>query len=247
MKNLKFFLAVICTAYAYTFDCLNYTCNINPVDLGEVCAAQYINKLELNKCKENSVCERIEYDNPSTCVKLEISKGSLLPGERCDANDQCISEDCNKEDSISVCKGKLKGKDCERTNQCDRGLYCKDKKCEETGEGCNDNGEGCSANEICTKKDKKCVKIASKKNNEDSSVPAECQSYYHKDGKCIEGPKLKNLYERECPEDGKCRYLIGGNEINTTCVCVKDNIKKKRCAPGRGDIDTNAVILVLTH
>jgi len=246
MKTLIFFLTVICAAYAYNFICLTYNCSTDPVDVGEVCATQHINGLKLNKCKENYVCESIEYDNPSTCVKLKVSNHSLLPGEKCNESNQCISNDCNKNGSIHVCKGWPIGKSCEFTAQCDTGSYCKNKRCAKTGDGCDEKGEGCSADQICIKKDKKCVRIASKKNDEISSVPAECESYYHENGKCVEGPRLTNLHTREC-EEHECRYLVGNKEIKTPCVCAKNDKVNKSCPPGRGDIDTKAVMLVLTH
>jgi hypothetical protein len=149
---------------------------------------------------------------------------------------------------ISVCKGNQKGDECTNTNQCDRGLYCDEGRCKETGEGCNAKGEGCSVNQICIKATKECVKLASIENDKPAPVPAACKSYYqNEEGKCTEGPKLKDLHKHDCPKEGTCQYSVGDKTIETSCSCAKDNTGKRYCPPGKGDINTNDVILILNH
>jgi hypothetical protein len=244
MKTLFTLFAIICTVYAYNLSCPLYNCSDTAVAKDEECALECIGNLTLKKCNTNLTCQPINFGSPSVCIKSTIPDYSVLPGEVCTEEKQCTINKCKD----STCAGYGKNESCNSTSQCDKGLYCKDKKCIETGkkgDSCNDHNR-CSVNLICNRIDYTCIEYGSIKVEQDAPFPAACETYNQdKDGKCAEAPKIKNLKKLECPESGKCEYLINEESITTPCTCAKTDTGKKYCPPGKGDIDVSSVILIV--
>jgi len=259
MKTLFNFLAVICAAYAHNLTCLVYNCSEKTVRENEVCAIQGVDDLVLNKCDEGLICQPIEFGSFSVCVKKVIPDKSILPGEMCTEDKQCIVGICKGVEKNRICEGTLKGNKCNFTSECDKGLHCKGDNCEKTmekGEECNKNDNICSVNLICDRLNYTCIEYGSIDVNEPAPFPAACKTYHQdENGKCIRAPKLATPGKFNCPstdsEFKKCEYLRDEEPVKTPCGCAKvdtePNTNRKRCLPGKGDIDVNIVILMLTR
>lgn len=250
MKSLFTFLIFICTAYAYNLTCSDYTCDDKIVQANEQCGYEEINKVDLHLCNGTKlVCQPLELDSQSVCVPVVIPDRSILPGELCEKDQECISGTCSKE-ANSTCTGVKEGKGCDLTAQCDKGLYCHNKTCNQTGYKCDEQGYGCSINQICDRGSGTCHLIGSIKNDQPAPSPAACQSYYQdQNGNCKDGPKLDNVKKLECPTgETECEYKNNNGEIEKLpCVCAKAKTDKKYCALGKGNMDVNDVIFTLRN
>lgn len=250
MKSLFTLLVFVCTAYAYSLTCPNYTCSAKVVNVNEECSYEHVNKLDLHLCNStNLVCQPIEFDAQSVCVPIVIAKNSILPGELCEKNEDCISGVCN-EKANSTCTGKEENDPCKRTAECGKGLYCFNNKCNKTGSVCDEQGYGCSINQLCDRSNGTCHLIGSAAIGEVVPFSLICQSYYQdSNGICAYSVKLRNVKELDCPN--KKTECVYENDYEKTekipCACAKTNTGKKYCGLGKGDIFAEDVSFTLSN
>lgn len=254
MKSSWIFLVVISAALGHNFDCPKYDCKDNVVGEGAVCALEQRQKLDLHQCNAAAglACQKVEFEAPSVCVKVPAPRHSLLPGQECKEDDDCLSNDCpvpKKEGDVRVCRGHKEDAKCGANAECDRGLFCKDRKtCKKVDQECDMKGQGCAPNKVCDRATGKCILIASVDNGQPAPFPAACKTYQQdSNGKCVATQTAKNLKMLNCPENNQCEYQIGSEQTKAPCVCGRNTDGRKFCLPGKGDFDVNAVKLDLTQ
>eukprot|EP00826_Nyctotherus_ovalis_P056362 TRINITY_DN758_c0_g2_i2.p1 TRINITY_DN758_c0_g2~~TRINITY_DN758_c0_g2_i2.p1 ORF type:complete len:259 (-),score=40.63 TRINITY_DN758_c0_g2_i2:456-1232(-) len=237
MKSILILLAVATLGSAQN-RCPEIVCNETVAKDG-LCSRWVSKKLFMNMCKKDQFCFLpLDVAKEGHCVKMN-EMPRLLPGEYCDSNKQCLHGSiCEK----NVCKGNEKGKPCNIDENCDVELYCDStKRCAAPTKDCSKTGK-CKSNEVCLKG--ACVTIGQLKDGVDSTVPGACRSYYVRDKKCAEGPRLHENDRLMCPYDEQCRYNHRGKEVfSSKCICSGSLAVGAFCAPGLGDVDTSGVSL----
>jgi len=231
-------------------NCPKYVCgspeNPDTCFLGQFAGGQ--SKYFLQPCKEkNQVCEITAiFGVPGTCTEY-YSKPTLLPGEACTHEKQCISGICeqkNPTDLNKVCIGYSIDKECLLDEECSEGLQCLNKVCkplQPKGDQCSLSNK-CKVSLVCDQGI--CTEIGSKKVGEKAEVPAACSTFFVKDHQCANGPVLKHEENSEglrCPPSGECTYKFEEakgeeNEYKLPCSCGISEHNEGYCMPGRGDI-----------
>jgi len=205
---------------------------------------------EVKPCPESSICNVYDYSGSTVyCVK-DIKIKNLYPGEYCKHSDQCLRGDCDA--GKKICLLKNTDKTCESDIDCDPGSYCDKGKCESLvaiGDKCNDNVDQpkkCVIDAVCN--NEKCTKIGSLDVKNPASNSAACKTFYIKEGKCENGPTLKeNEPNLACPKGGNCKY--SGGETRP-CQCGFSEGKNEFCSLGEGDIlmnDVNLLLLLIVY
>lgn len=235
MKSILILLAVAALSSAQS-QCPEIVCNKTVAKDG-LCSRWVSKRLFMNMCEKDQFCSLpLDLTKEGHCVKVSETP-RLLPGEYCEYNKQCLHGNiCEK----SVCRGNEKGKPCMVDGNCDVELYCNSaKRCTAPTKDCSKTGK-CKSNEICL--EGVCVILGQLKNGSHSTVPGACRSYYVRDGKCAEGPRLHENDRFMCPHDEQCRYMRGHKVLFASkCICSGSLAVRAFCAPGLGDIDTRDV------
>ena len=106
----------ICTPQCTVYKCNNSTddCKVYSEEDGSY---------SIKKCK--TIDQKCNFDETTKKGTCQYLPASLPAGEKCVNDTVCISGKC----SGGVCQGKKETEDCENTDDCNIGLYCKDKKC----------------------------------------------------------------------------------------------------------------------
>lgn len=119
----------VCKAKRYMCAPKNETATVE----GEICV--YVNDTQskfhfLKPCEKNatnSYCphEEAAFENPARCkAPAQAVAAKKFPGDTCENNLECLSEDCSEK----VCVGKKKDELCDKHEDCDVSLYCGPKK-----------------------------------------------------------------------------------------------------------------------
>ena len=189
---------------------------------------------QLNPCRSNQICNLNFGEEIDKCIPKD-SVPTLLQGELCNSNSDCISGICDQ-NQIKRCTAPLKENDlCSSHSECPVGTSCAqystysgDNKClkllqENNTEAKCDNyefGLKCQTNLICN--GGICIKPGSLKEGAVTYMPIACNSFYmYKNAAdtkftCVKGPYLLNesnqkIYSKlpvVCEENQKCNYSI---------------------------------------
>lgn len=194
--------------------------------------------IALKDCAEG-VCAFSQENYGGQCVEY---RGGLYPGEKCGRAEECISGKSANEH----CTGEAIGTGCTDDAICESGSYCdeKTKVCtavvEENGD-CS-GGQQCSVGLMCD--GTKCVRMFSIEKDKDSPLPALCETFYIRNGKCADGPLLKRKEGDSgegpvgCTEECTYEYKEAPTDgYSTKCVCGKSDTETLYCNPGIGEID----------
>ena len=198
----------------------------------------------LQPCKNQSnFCNISEsFNEPSYCVP-HPQMPTLLPGEYCKNNKECLSNVCKtlKRGEGTVCYGTEKNHACKADENCNPGLYCLSGSCQPLlglGKRC-DAKRKCVVTAVCDKE--VCVNIGSKNLGDHAQIPSACSSFYVYEGKCAKGPFLifeSAVDELKCPKSGECIYYMPDLNVNKSepCICGMSDNSEGYCMLGRGNM-----------
>lgn len=241
MKILVIGLIALIASYTSAITCPTYEC-AKDMETPKGCALETLESVKLRVCGEDKEFCPIRnpplLDEEITCVPKE-TVAMLYPGEYCEKSGECLSNNCvgNK------CKGDAEEEKCTKDATCNAGLYCNGTHCVKTalpGASCLE-GVRCDPRSICYNGN--CTLFASLANNDASSIPALCKSYYVRNGKCAPGPKLAKEFNKTCTGE-TCNYDIEGEKepLEGPCVCGRSTQINGYCQPGKGDVSLEQVI-----
>ena len=230
------FAILLCILSLCTPQCTVYKCN-NSTDDCKVFNADD-NSYSIKKCK--TIDEKCEYDettNKGTCKYLAAS---LPAGEKCVNDTVCITGKCD-----GVCQGKKETEDCSSNEECNIGLYCKDKKCKKVlavNDACTDEDE-CGYDSLCY--DGKCQKMLSFPSGTEISsniytIMCETNKAINIEGKFYCGETTLLEKQKECAsEQTTCTYAATYGkltaEVTELCACNAQYKDKKFCPVGTTD------------
>lgn len=228
--------------------CTKYICETkfpNPDTCAKQTFVDNVMSLSLRGCNATSVCDiKYNLDEEAVCTPY-YSIARFYPGEYCVNDAECYSGKCEK----GTCVGLGENGICSSDTDCAAGLFCHEDVCMKAGERGKSCGEEfkCQAGLVCD--NNICVLIGSKGNGQDASVPAACASQFATGKTCRPGPKLISPGGLEkCPLTGSCEYALDdGKTFMEPCVCGMTKEGSRFCNPGRGNVDTSDVRLLLIY
>jgi len=237
------FLIFLCSCI-FAHECAKYVCDSklpSDVCLQSKTKQDYI-IFELNPCDAPQVCDIHSMESKAKCRNYYLHP-IRFPGEFCRNDTECYSTQCDN--NTNKCIGRRFEEACVNDVDCAEGLYCENTKkiCVKTikeNQECNSDLK-CAPYLVCHKN--KCILKASLLNGEPTSTPSACSSFYIRNGKCDDGPKLQRSENDpkvgpiKCPNEGVCSYKFADNEILTEpCQCGHTESGELLCAPGAGDV-----------
>jgi len=250
MVLLIFLLIFVRSQY---LECPQFTCKPASLPFADDTCIYYDNSTYfLRPCSNGYICPPIYTPGNSTCQLSPIP--SLLntswPGEPCINNSTCAFGYCENE----ICVGKHWLENCKSSDECDVGLYCKNKKCWPQlpiyTDGCTydeecENDAGCfvwASESIGT-----CVKYFTLPRHDMVFNCHDYMSYFCESGTCVggggEGKSLcVNKVEArylgfECDTDSDCPGKNDDWRFYGQCQCSLSHTGKRYCQPFLGDYD----------
>eukprot|EP00826_Nyctotherus_ovalis_P049511 TRINITY_DN5998_c0_g1_i12.p1 TRINITY_DN5998_c0_g1~~TRINITY_DN5998_c0_g1_i12.p1 ORF type:complete len:253 (+),score=56.56 TRINITY_DN5998_c0_g1_i12:267-1025(+) len=218
---------------------------------------------------EDKVCARMEAKDNVLHISLKECTGKicifsqetyggrcveyfsgLYPGEKCEKPEECLTG----KSKDGFCAGETIGTSCTGDVICESGSYCdnKSKVCTavvaESGD-CS-GGQECSVGLMCD--GTKCVKMFSIEKGKESALPALCETFYIREGKCADGPFLKRKdgdpseEPTVCIEECNYEYKEAPTQgYSTKCACGKSDKETLYCNPGIGEINFDNVFSLI--
>ena len=190
----------------------------------------------LKKCPNNKYCYYYLEETDEKCHDKPFKR---LPGEYCNENDDCESNDCLKKNK--VCK--VKNENCTTSKDCSPGYYCNhasnasgNSTCVELKKITETCGltDPCHLNLVCD--NNTCKEIGSLKNGSPAMAPAACKSFYLVNGLCQNFPILTNTTLECTKENYICEYINATtkNKTKTNCSCGINREGISYCIPEVG-------------
>lgn len=200
----------------------------------DICIRVKNNTVYLKKCSDDKICDfNISLNSSEYYCNEYHTNISYYPGEYCRNNIECYSNMCinNICKPIAIFEGK-----CINDIYCNAGFYCDtSNNCKEAignNGKCNDTIK-CKANLVCN--NGVCVKIGSKKLNEEANNKYACESFRISDNKCAKATSCKQKNE---PHQDNCEYDEG---ISSNPECGINKNGHKYCNLGEADVELNEV------
>lgn len=244
LAKLLFTLLMICAVFGNSLECYRYMGGLAKGSCSKFELKDGKPTLFLGECDKDKYCHYLFSDKVENCSDTPPKK---YPGEFCEKKEECLSNNCTK----NVCNAtKIESMECSSHAECDVGFYCGKKK---TCVKLKDHNETCSKDEPCKVSmvcsNSKCVGRGTIKDGGEASVPEACESFYLKEKKCQEGPKLANTEKKCKDENTTCTYKYTNNETAfiRRCKCGVTEDGSSYCAPGIGDINIEPVLFVIIN
>jgi len=203
---------------------------------------------KINPCPKGKYCNLDFNAKESKCIEFLNER---FPGEYCENKDDCQSGKCEN----GKCANITHNGSCDNHANCSLGHFCHSatKECTKVkalDESCN-KGEMCGVGLACN--NNTCVTMFSIKNGSRSTSSAACETFFARNGICVEGLRLdmESLFGERNDKSkepvickGECPYIAENRDrINSSCVCGMDFRGTEYCNPGLGDIDIDDVYL----
>lgn len=238
---------LITHSFQFSRNCPKYTTNTS-LPFPACAAFSFVSNttlVTLNSCPASQVCDLTTSASESRsfhCQKY-FQAAVYYPGEHCENGSECFSGVCRD----CVCEGVGEDGGCGGDVDCGPGLFClldKEEKgsCKRAGKvGENCSEKKCRANLVCDSN--VCTRIGSRKRGEKATIPSACETFYIKNSKCTEGPKLINSGAKNPAE---CKYKdTAGDVTRGVPVCGMNVRGDKYCALGEGDVELKKVLVWL--
>jgi hypothetical protein len=121
-------LSLLLITHAAALTCHPYQCAPSDLTMEPTQCISYLNQTYFTKpCEDNYYCPQTQPEADASCELIQHDTQKLNPGANCTQNIDCVSNNCLN----SHCIGADINQPCESTQDCNPGLYCKDKLCKE--------------------------------------------------------------------------------------------------------------------
>ena len=241
--------------FSSKMNCPIYKCD-NTLPEGQ-CVKKTDSFITVHPCdnKQNECNILSDELDDSFCTPKQTINYKLFPGFTCNKNSQCYSGICEIQEQRKICIGKSKGEECISTDECNKGLTCKEvngkKQCTDVQLNCITD-DHCSFNKGCL--NGRCREYFSLPDGtevgDDSSKAylSFCSGGFAIDGKCV---TLKSkVAKRTCNDDRDCEYIdskgVLYNNIKDSCQCGYGLNQKSYCKLQGGDYNYTRFINYLT-